>query len=290
MQTTYNLAQAKAVVGQLVDAYDVRTNMILSGVAYGEAIPFGRGMVMNDGSNYIDGYKFRLPTTDDVDQGGEGQDDEIQVMLSVRDLQKVTGQYEDKDTVAGMVIGKMWVETEQEVLQADCEDGEVWCRVDGVVETKTLTLDGDLVAANKISATVNGTLCETTYDGVSHATTMATWAALVAACPGIASATLDIGTSRILTIVGDTKGGHITITGAAVTLGATQANIVEATVTLGVGLDGRGRFRKEDDTLNAGTFAKVDGMMWLAPHAAGMAPVMGMGFGGGDNNEQQPVT
>jgi hypothetical protein len=279
MQTTYNINQEHAVIGQLVDAFDVRWDWVLSSVAYLEPIPFGRGIVMTEDSNYIDGYKHRLPVAADVKDGGEIKDDKIYVNVSMRDLQKVTGQYETHDTVACGVFGRMWVETEEDVVTEDCFDGEVWCRYNGVIEQRTITIDDDLIADNVITATVNGVVCEETY-AVSHDATMTAWAAKVAACPGIASATLDGGDNYVLTIVADTMGAHISITDYAVTGGVSQPNIAIATTVLGIPLTDRGKFRKSDDLVNPGTCARVEDMMWLAPHPAPMAPVMFIGIGG----------
>lgn len=276
MQTIYNLMQEKAVVGQLIDAGDARTTWKISATAM-ESLPFGRGMVVKDG-DYINGYKMRLPSISDC-YVGENQKPYAKITaVSERDLQKTTGRYEKHDTVSGVIFGKIWVETEEEITQEDI-DGNVWIRVDGAKEKHKIVLDDDLIDGNVISATVNGVVCSQAFD-TSHDITMTKFAEKVAACPGIESAELDGDDNYELTITADTMGEHITITDVSITGGASQAGISLVQVNFGIPASDRGKFRKSEDTLNPNTTAICNGVMWLAPHAKGKAPVLLMVFAG----------
>ncbi len=256
MQTSYENRMTEAVVGQLVDAFDVANAEVISAKASGIA-PFGRMLVMSVADDVLS-----LPTVklaDGLLTKYPG--------ITHRDLTKVSGQYEDKDVVAVLKKGKIWVETEETVAVGD----RVYVRIDGKKEVYTITLDGDLIAANVITAKVNGVTCTETY-AVSHDATMAAFAVKIAAVVGVETATLEGGDNHIVTITADTKGETLTVTDAAITGGAGQAGIVVAKTVTGIAVSSRGKFRKSADgaTTVLLTTASVE---WLAGHASGKAPL-----------------
>lgn len=99
-----------------------------------------------------------------------------------------------------------------------------------VAHTLTWTDSAALVASNVISYSINGRAYSTTF-GTSNDVTLAAIATQIATDPDVqAAAAVDAGSNdRVINITG--KGGlQINITGATVTLGASQATVTIATV------------------------------------------------------------
>lgn len=115
-----------------------------------------------------------------------------------------------------------------------------------VAKVMTITLDDDLVASNKISVTVNGELVEHTF-ATDHQTSMTAFAAAIDAIDGVASAVLSGAPYRVITVTA-TSGRTLTLTGATITGGASQADVVLATTEAGYTVaDGIQDVRDESD-------------------------------------------
>lgn len=119
------------------------------------------------------------------------------------------------------------------MLAADVKVSEFFIarRTSLVQAVKTLTLAGDLVAANVISVTVNGETVEETFD-TNHQTTMTALATAIAAVDGVASAVLSGAPYRVITITA-TSGRTLTVTDAGITGGVGQTTATIATSDAG---------------------------------------------------------
>ncbi len=105
-------------------------------------------------------------------------------------------------------------------------------RAANVAGVKTITLSGDLITANVFAVTVNGAPVAVTY-ATSHLDTMNAIDTAISAIDGVASVTVGGGSNRVLTITGE-AGYDLSVAGAVVTLGASQATATIATSTAAV--------------------------------------------------------
>jgi hypothetical protein len=99
----------------------------------------------------------------------------------------------------------------------------------------TLTFDAALVSLNVVNGTVNGTAIAAVTYGTDSDTTMAAVAEAIAACPGIKLAVVTevaggATDDRVIVVVNEATDTVPSLTGFAVTLGASQAGVVAATV------------------------------------------------------------
>lgn len=102
-------------------------------------------------------------------------------------------------------------------------------RAANVAEVQTITFSGSIVTSNSIAGTVNGEELTATVYATSSSATLDALAAKIAAVEGVASATVDT-----LTITVTAEAGYtLSLTGFAVTLGASQATVTIATTTAG---------------------------------------------------------
>lgn len=100
-----------------------------------------------------------------------------------------------------------------------------------VAKVMTITLDADLITGNTIAATVNGSAVAQAFD-TSHLNTMNAFAAAIDAVEGVASAVVGGVGNRIITVTAE-PGYELSITGASVSGGASQAGVTLATTTAG---------------------------------------------------------
>lgn len=193
------------------------------------AIPFGRMLGKVSGED----FQCELPSSSSKFVG-----------VSVRDLGKLTGQYEAADTVGVVSLGPIWVSPEEDVSADDA----VYVRIDGKNQTQTITFSASIVTSNSIAVTVNGTDITQAFDTDDN-TTLAALAVLIAAVDGVGSASRT-GT-HIVTVVGDTHGTDVTISTPVVTLGASQATAVVAETVASIPDTDKGKFRNDADSSTA---------------------------------------
>ena len=96
-----------------------------------------------------------------------------------------------------------------------------------VAQQWTLTLSGDLITDNVITAKVNGVTVTHTF-ATDHLTSMNAFAAKLQALPEISTAVVSGPTNRIITLTSAEAGTPFEVTDAVITLGATQASVTLA--------------------------------------------------------------
>lgn len=117
-----------------------------------------------------------------------------------------------------------------------------------VAQVQTITFSADLITSNVINGSVDGTALSATTFATDHATTMAAIATKIAATAGVSTATVGGSGNRVITVTAQSAGVPFTLSGFAVTLGASQATvaIVETVANHGPA-DDLAEISEEDD-------------------------------------------
>lgn len=238
MQTSYNNNQPVAAAGV---REGLNPDVIRSYNNPSDVIPFGQFVAKHASANDA----VMLPAASGNLIKG----------VTIKDVTQVGLSFPLKSSVSVLSQGRIWVPSEEALTTAS----DVFIRYAGKAQQQTITLDADLVASNAIAVTVNGT--EITYTfAADHDASMAAFAALIAAHPAVNTATLEGGDNRVITVTSASVDADVTLTDAAVTLGAGQAGIVVAETVESVANASRGKVRSDADSssaLDASAYAKV---------------------------------
>ena len=153
--------------------------------------------------------------------------------------------YEDKAQMSVLSDGGIFVETEEVMTPAS----DIYVRFAGKKQVQTIVFDADLIAANVINGDVGAfSIAEITYD-TSHANTMALIAAaILAANLSVESAVVD---TRTITVTTALDQADQDAANFVVTLGASQAAVVETETITAVNSDQRGKIRSDADSASA---------------------------------------
>ena len=235
MQTSYSINLTDGAAG--VQAY-TNQGEVYSKVNPNDVVPFGQGVYQDAAS----AESVKRPVT-----GGQF------VGVAVRDTAKEGSNFEANSSLGVLAKGQIWVAVEGPVTLAD----DVFVRVEGKKQIQTLTFAADLIAANQIDFTVNGTAISVTF-AVSNAATLADITAAIALVAGVSSAT-DNGV-HVITVTSD-QDVDLEITTPIVTLGVSQTTCVVAQTQAGIPLLSRGKFRADAD---GGTAEQVTRARWIS--------------------------
>lgn len=223
-QTTVDIDQAGAKAG-LVEGLNPATKRSWNNSV--ELFPFGQFGSKVSGDD--DGIKLPASSGDDI-RG-----------VSIQDLAQPDGEFALNSAVPILSRGEIWVTAEETVAVGDTP----YIVYAGKKQVQTITLDADLITANVITTTVDGTSVASTF-ATDHDTTMTAHSALIAAINGVSGAS---SAARIITVTSDFD-TELTIT-SVVTLGASQAGIVVAETVAKLPTANRGMLRNDADTSRA---------------------------------------
>lgn len=116
-----------------------------------------------------------------------------------------------------------------------------------VAQVQTIVLSGDLVTSNVFTILVDGEEIEETF-ATDHLTTMTAIAAAIQATAGVSTAVVGGSGNLTITVTAQTSGVSVTLSEAAVTLGASQATVTTTVTTANHGpVDDLAEIRQEDD-------------------------------------------
>lgn len=226
-QTSVVTQPNPGAAGELAYANDeeVKINSYLN-AEVSLSIPFGRMVAKNAGQ---DGQALFPNTADDLFVG-----------VTVRDLQKLSGDYPIANQMGVLNFGQVWVEAELDVSA----DDNVFVRFAGKKQVQTLVASADFVAGNTITGKVNGNNISVPFNANAEQTLddLATAIGLIA---GVNSAVDD--DVHTITITSD-QDVTLALTVFVVTGGASQATFVITQTTAGILLSARGSFRNDADS------------------------------------------
>ena len=162
--------------------------------------------------------------------------------------------YLAKSIMSLMVLGGMFVETEEVVTP----ESDVYVRFAGKKQVQTIVFDADLVAANAINGDVGAISLSETIFAADHVTTMGVIAAkILAENLFVESAVVGGGGNRTITITTGLDQADQDAANFAVTLGASQAGVVETETIEAVNSDKRGLYRTDADSASAAALANA---------------------------------
>ncbi len=170
----------------------------------------------------------------------------------------VVTSYPIDSAIGVMARGQLQVYTNQDVTAGN----DVYIVYKTNVNVQTIVFSGDLITANSVAGTVNGTALTATVFDTTNAQTLTNLAAKIAAIDGITSAASD-GTHTI-TVTADLD-TTATLTGFVVTLGVSQATVAITTTQVEVPTTDIGKFRADNGNSAFGTTVAevIAGCRWL---------------------------
>jgi hypothetical protein len=234
MQTTYNTNLVEGTAGLIAEAGGA-PRIINSISTPTDNIPFGRAVESSDGTT------VRLPTGATFGGGGS-----TFYGVAIRDTSIEGAEFVAPTIVGAMSLGRIWVETEEQVEVGD----PVFYRTAGKKQIQTFTLSADIVTGNTVAVTINGVPYTQAFSS-DHLTSITALAAQLVTNPDILTAVVGGGSNRVITITSDDDSVDVDITGEAITGGASQATITVAETQASVAGADRGKFRTDDDSSTA---------------------------------------